>query len=110
MINRAGKFVVAWFVLVIIIILVSGCSSTPYIKVGAGLKVQESVTHYYGEAGRINMSHPITARIEVGIESDALTYGVSHHSQWFTGFPFNNDKEYSKTELFVDYTWRFELD
>ena len=50
---------------------------------------------------------PISARAEAGIENGPWTYGVSHHSQYLVGWPLNDDMEYEKTEIFVDYTWRF---
>lgn len=85
-------------------LLLAGCSSTPYVKIGAGYKVQEiDIKFKDGSA-----THPISARIEAGIKQGDWTYGVSHHSQWFTGKPFNDNMEYSKTELFVDYIWEFK--
>lgn len=95
----------------IVSLVISGCSSLPddtYLKVGAGYKVHETVEYYY-HGNKVSHSKPVTARIEVGsVCGENLTCGVSHHSQWFTGFPFNNDREYSKTEIFFDYTWELK--
>ena len=52
-----------------------------------------------------NVNDPITARFELGMECvwENVTCGISHHSQFLSGFPFNNNMEYQKTEVFVDY-------
>jgi len=86
--------------LLVSLLLLSGCTSTPtYIKLGAGYKFTESDIKWRDGSG----TNPISARIEVYKENGNVSYGISHHSQWFTGFPFNNNLEYSKTEVFVDY-------
>ena len=79
----------------------SACSSIPdgtYFKVGAGYKFDETSIRY--DDGKTN--HPVSARLELGVEENDLTYGVSHHSQWFVGPPLNDDMEYGKTEVFID--------
>jgi hypothetical protein len=82
-----------------------GCASNvPYVKVGAGYKFKEANVDW----GDGSVNDPISARIELGIENGPWSYGYSHHSQWFTGPPLNNNDEYSKHEIFVDYTWRWE--
>ncbi len=82
---------------------VSKYLSKSYVTVGIGYKLEEtSLTFKDG-----NMSSPVSARLEMGIKDGNITYGISHHSQWFTGFPFNNDMEYGKTEIFIDY--KFQL-
>lgn len=91
-------------VLLVPIIFVFGCSSNnTYLKVGAGYKFSETEINYYDGS----RNHPISARFELGVEKGNLTYGISHDSQWFQGFPFNNNMEYGKSEIFVDY--KFEL-
>ncbi len=78
----------------------------PYLKIGAGYKFQETDHFHNVETGgrtNIHFSDPVSARIELGIEKGNLSYGVSHHSQWRTGFPFNNEDEIQKTEVFIDY-------
>ena len=90
----------------LILLLVSGCSSVPesaYFKVGAGYKLGE--TKLTDLKTMENVNDPITARFEIGMECvwENVTCGVAHHSQWFSGFPFDNDGEYSKTEIFIDY-------
>lgn len=82
-----------------------------YLKVGSGYKFVE--TEYIdsrttGNRIYIN-SDPISARIETGVECGNLTYGVSHHSQWRTGFPFNDKKEMNKTEIFIDYKFSWSI-
>lgn len=94
-------------ILISSIIMMTGCATIPYVKVGAGLKFQEQINRYCNSKLQCNGSSPLTARIEAGIHQGSWSYGVSHHSQWLVGFPFNDDKEYSKTELFVDYEWQF---
>lgn len=81
-----------------------------YLKVGTGYKfdeqnkaVLEGVEYEY-----TNVS-PYSARIETGVECGNLTYGISHHSQWATGFPFNETGEYYKTEIFLDYKFSWGI-
>jgi hypothetical protein len=78
-----------------------------YIKIGSGYKLVETdhIVRNNGEKVYFNTGGKISARIEIGKESGNWTYGVSHHSQWATGFPFNDRDEPQKTELFVDYKW-----
>lgn len=86
------------------VILAFGCANkNTYFKVGSGYKFAETEINYYDGS----RNHPISARFELGIEEGNLTYGISHDSQWFQGFPFNNKMEYGKSEIFVDY--KFEL-
>lgn len=92
----------------ILTVLLTGCATThiPYVTVGAGYKVDEK--NFINLTTNERVNEPISARIEVGVEAGAIKYGVSHHSQWFSGFPFNNDSEYFKTEIFIDYTWKWD--
>lgn len=75
-----------------------------YLKVGAGYKFAEndSVT-LQGKDYEVDNSSPISARFEIAKECGNLTFGVAHHSQWATGAPFNDKKEYQKSEIFIDY-------
>ncbi|MDB4352462.1 hypothetical protein OAA60_03415 [Porticoccaceae bacterium] len=79
--------------------------SKTHITIGAAYKLNENIRNYNGEPYK---SSP-TARLEVYYQYDKfIRFGVSHHSQWLKGKPFNDDWEYQKTELFIDYT--FSLD
>ena len=94
----------------IVAALVAGCTHKPpiYFKIGAGYKFdeQEAMSTYSGE----EMNNPISARIELGMESGGFSYGLSHHSQWLTGVPIDNEWEYSKTEVFIDYKFTLTRD
>ena len=92
----------SFLMLIIITTLLPACANT-YFKAGVGYKVQETEILYLEGNG----NHPISARFEYGIEKGNVSMGISHHSQWLVGFPFNNDGEYQKTELFVDYKFEF---
>jgi hypothetical protein len=77
-----------------------------YIKIGSGYKLVETdhIVRTTGEKVYFNTGGKFSARIEIGKESGKWSYGVSHHSQWLSGFPINEDgNEYQKTELFIDY-------
>ena len=77
-----------------------------YITIGAGYKFQETNLKLNKDGVQSNWNEPMSARIEVYYQySKNVTFGISHHSQWLTGFPFNDDSEYSKTEVFIDYTF-----
>ena len=81
-----------------------GCAGhTPYVQLGAGYKPREANIEW--KDGSTN--HPISARIELGFDNGPWSYGYSHHSQWFTGWPVNSDSEYFKDEIFIDYKWSF---
>lgn len=74
-----------------------------FIKAGAGYKIDEQ---------KALPSSPISARIELGFDNvlvAGLSIGFAHHSQWSTGAPINDEKEAFKSELFIDYTWRWGL-
>ena len=93
----------------LLVTLLTGCSSVPYVKVGAGYKLEESHINWINKDGNVkNGNHPISARIDVGFDYQNWSYGISHHSQYFAGVPFNNDGEYGKTEVFVDYKYSFK--
>ncbi len=78
-----------------------------YIKIGAGYKFHEHKIYSTDDMGKKHLiDQPVSARIEIGYQlSRRLTVGISHHSQWLSGFPFDNEYEYFKTELFIDYTF-----
>jgi len=77
-----------------------------YLKVGAGYKFVETDSWTInGKDYKIDGWSPYSARIEVGKQSGSWSYGISHHSQYFKGWPVNDQKEYHKTEFFVDYKW-----
>lgn len=95
------------FILSFLILFCIGCESIPdarycdsYAKVGAGYIVDQ--TRIKWNDGKGDRS-PISARFELGCERKNTSYGLSHHSQWFEGFPFNNNNEPQKTEVFIDY-------
>jgi len=76
-----------------------------YVTVGAGYKFHEPKLrlHLNGEYSR--WSEPLSARIEIGYYINSnIKVGVSHHSQWLTGFPIDETTEYYKTEIFIDAT------
>ena len=88
------------------LIIITGCSSVPYAKVGVGYKIDEAKITWTNKKGeKTSANEPLSARFELGLECGAWSYGISHHSQWFSGAPFNDRAEYDKTEFFVDYKW-----
>jgi len=92
--------------LILIIFLTSCASTQPYLKIGAGYKFEETKIYWQNKGASTNSNHPISARFELGIEQENITYGISHHSQWLEGWPVNSNGEYSKTEVFADYKIR----
>lgn len=78
-----------------------------YVSIGAGYKIHESKLYYKNDNGdKYEWNDPYSARIEIGYNySKNIKFGISHHSQWFSGFPLNDKEEYGKTELFIDYTF-----
>lgn len=97
------------YISILPLVLLAGCSITdPYAKVGIGKKIAE---YQIVDPQRGRLDDPFTARFEAGYKcftglSENLRCGVAHHSQWFSGIPFNTGvREYHKTELFIDYVW-----
>ena len=84
-----------------------------YATVGTGYKFDETELIYTSEWGVETIgNNPYSARFELGIDYDlpknfTLQLGVSHDSQWSTGYPFNKKGEYGKTEVFADLTYRW---
>ncbi len=81
--------------------------SNTYITVGVGYKFHEPTITYSDDQNKKHVwDDPYSARIEIGYHFNKYTkFGISHHSQWMTGFPVNDNKEYFKTEIFVDLTF-----
>jgi hypothetical protein len=77
-----------------------------HVTIGAGYKFIETKLKLTTDGVTRDFNEPISARIEVYYQySKSVTFGISHHSQWLTGFPFDDLNEYSKTEIFIDYTF-----
>lgn len=75
-----------------------------YVSVGAAYKFNE--TYIVGfEGTQINTAD--TAQFEVGVQEGNLSYGFRHVSNWSKGWPVNDEDEYVKDELFIEY--RFNL-
>lgn len=91
------------------LILLFSCTSKAdiYIKIGTGYKLIETdhIISRSGENIPIDTGGKLSARIEIGKEHGNWTYGISHHSQWLSGWPVNDDEEIEKTEIFIDYKW-----
>lgn len=100
------------FICMILAANVSVACDEVYLKVGAGYKFDEQ------KKVRLEMdstkiyeiqNSPYSARFETGVECGNISYGISHHSQWATGAPFNSEGEYYKTEFFIDYKFSWPL-
>jgi hypothetical protein len=89
----------------------AGCDKA-YATVGAGYKFHESTTFLddAGERFRFKGVSKYSARIEAGIQcNENIRVGISHHSQWLDGAPFNDRGEPFKTEVFIDYTYYWDI-
>ncbi len=77
-----------------------------HLTVGVGYKLKETELWFRGaDQVPYKMRRALTARIELYYQlTDQITIGVTHHSQYSEGPPFNSRGEYHKTELFIDYT------
>ncbi len=84
-----------------------------YATVGTGYKFDETELTYTSSTGvKTRGNNPHSARFELGIDFElpknfTLQLGLSHDSQWFTGYPVNKKGEYYKTEVFADLTYRW---
>ena len=81
-----------------------------YAKVGAGYKFAETTkVTVSGVDYEIDAQSPISARFELGVECERFNFGVAHRSQWLEGAPFNDEREYSVSEVFVEYTYYWDI-
>jgi hypothetical protein len=81
-------------ILLVALTLCAGCGATPYLDIGAGVKINR-LTHDDLLVG----SNP-TAHFEVGLEFDGkFECGYNHWSHYFDGEPFNNNEEVWKDEI-----------
>lgn len=83
---------------------------TPYIYIGTALKINEPDTFdINGIKVEMDFGSKMAAVFEAGFESDSgWKFGYSHHSQWTSGPPFNNENEYYKDSIFIGKKWTFE--
>lgn len=91
-----------------------------YILVGVGYKFKEVEVRYCREDYSRPLAdgsywrncyygnNPFSARFELGIDYGNIRVGLSHDSQWATGEPFNDRGEYSKSEFFIDYVYKWK--
>ena len=71
------------------------------------LVIKDEMRIDYDDGGdNRDLKDKISARLEAGAEYGNIIYGVSHSSQWLTGFPFDSSQEYGMTEIFVDYKFK----
>lgn len=104
-------------ILLLPLLFLGGCAITEkqecvpnlFAKAGAGIKTQETTIEWWDGTDDSNFANKISARFEAGVECGSWSGGISHHSNYFVGRPFNDHSEYSKTELFVDYKWVWGL-
>lgn len=92
---------------VILIMVLTSCSATPYVKFGAGYKAAESYA-YWDEDNNTSFFYDVSCQFELGIDDGSILYGFRHVSQCFIGAPFNDDNEYGKNEFFIDYKHLFK--
>lgn len=95
------------YLLALILLFSCRAKADIYIKIGSGYKLIETdhIVRTTGEKVYFNTGGKLSARIEIGKEHGNWSYGISHHSQWRDGFPFNDKHEPQKTEIFIDYKW-----
>ena len=80
--------------------LASQLINNAYFKFGVGYKFNEAEVRWV-DGGVSNT--PVSARFELATQYKNFTFGYSHHSQVTNGAPFNNNGEYFKDEIFIDY-------
>ena len=96
------------YLMLSLIIMISGCSSTPYWSGTLGHKFNEAVV--YGSdicSSKISISGEIGAKFKE-IYNGTIIGGVAHHSQPSCGRPFNDQWEPSKSEAFIRYEKELE--
>lgn len=106
--NKQAKLALFSLVISIISLVVAiNAKADIYIKIGSGYKLIETdhIVRTTGEKVYFNTGGKLSARIEIGKEHGRWSYGISHHSQWLQGFPFDDKGELQKSEIFIDYKW-----
>ena len=72
-----------------------------YLNLGAGYKLDQPSCDCFNNGKGIAPKD--SAIIEFGVKKNNWRMGLSHHSNFSSGAPFNDRKEYFKTEVFVSY-------
>jgi len=77
----------------------------PYGIIALGYKIQQpDYVIYNGEKLDVDFGGKDSVFFELGFETDSpISFGVKHDSQASSGFPFNNEPEYYKSEVFIKY-------
>lgn len=95
------------YLILILIVLISGCSSfgDPYLKFGLGYKFHETdISH------SVDCNSKITVPIELGMELGGFSYGIKHESDLICGKPFKDGIEYTNDQVFIGYKFYFNKD
>ncbi len=83
-------------IVLMMVVLITSCSGTPYVRAGLGYKYHEM------KVGDDYCKSKVSGRVEAGVITEYFIYGWAHHSQPSCGWPANDTPEYFKSELFVD--------
>jgi len=92
--------------LVVLSILITGCTSTPYIAIGVGYQNDRGTDWYQHTAREWTCDKHDTFHAEVGTEWDSgWSVGYHHQSGVSCGKPFNTHPELYRDELIVTKRW-----
>jgi hypothetical protein len=93
-------------IILVLVLLLSGCSSSPYIQIGIGYQL-DGATDWYLQTDRDwTCNNKDTFHGEVGTTWDnGWSIGYHHQSHTSCGRPFNKDPELYKDEILVTKRW-----
>jgi len=88
--------------MLVLLLLLAGCGSTPYFEVGVGAKVNAD---WYLEPEHGGGRNP-TAHFALGLAwENGTACEANHWSHWLDGGPFNSKPETYKDEIICTKRW-----
>ena len=91
----------------ILLVLLSGCTATPYIKTGVKYNFNENNINW-NSGIETSKTQNIDCLFELGVETqDGYTVSYQHSSKCLKGAPFNNEDEYVTDGVYFGKYWRF---
>jgi len=93
-------------VLLGIVVLLSGCASSPYAEIGIGYQLNGHTDYWLQTDRDWQCSKQPQFHGEVGLEFDGgWTVGYHHQSWWRCGGPFNNRPEVFTDDIRITKKW-----
>ncbi len=87
--------------LILLVILLSGCVATPFAKLGVRYNLQETEIIWDDGVDK-SKSYKVDCFVELGAKIEKIyVLSIQHSSKCAKGSPWNNDPEYSVDGIFA---------